>query len=233
MMNRYILFLLLFTVIANTAIAQKWPQGYFYDVKGNKVSGFINSYPRSKAPMKDEGFIEFKEDEKAPTIKLSASDLKSYVVGRDSFIVAATDLWSDKILDFVRVALDTDLKLFAAFGNVGGGSSKGGFSPQIGIGTGIGGGGYGGGMGGGVMGGIGIPIGGGGRAASTEVYFFGISTSKMKPISNQAFIDIMVEIMGDEPEVVEQIRAKKFNLGTIENLIAYYRAVEASHKSER
>jgi len=38
--------------------------------------------------------------------------------------------------------------------------------------------------------------------------------------------------MGDEPEVVEQIRAKKFNLGNIEKLIAYYKSVEASHKSE-
>ena len=211
-------------------MAQKWPQGYFYDTKGNKVMGFINSYPRGKAPMKDEGFIEFKEDAKAPTLKLSASDLKSYVVGRDSFIVAATDRWSEKILDFVRVALNTDLKLFAAFGNVGGGGG-GGFSPQVGIGTGVGGGGYGGGIGGGVGGGISIPIGGGGRAASTEVYFFGTSTAGMKPISNQAFIDIMVEVMGDEPEVVEQIRAKKFNLGNIEKLIAYYRTVEASHKS--
>jgi hypothetical protein len=231
-MRRFIFILLCFITTANAAIAQKWPQGYFYDTKGNKVTGFINSYPRGKAPMKDEGFIEFKEDAKAPTIKLSASDLKSYVVGRDSFIVAATDRWSEKILDFVRVALDADLKLFAAFGNVGGGGG-GGFSPQVGISTGIGGGGYGGGLGGGVGGGISIPIGGSGRAASKEVYFFGTTTAGMKPISNQAFIDIMVEVMGDEPEVVEQIRAKKFNLGNIEKLIAYYRAVEASHKPER
>lgn len=230
-MNRLILFLLLFVVGANTAMAQKWPRGYFYDTKGNKVTGFINSYPRGKAPMKDEGFIEFKEDTKAPTIKLSASDLKSYVVGRDSFIVVATDRWSEKILDFVRVALDTDLKLYAAFGNVGGGG-RGGFSPQVGIGTGIGGGGYGGGFGGGVGGGISIPIGGSGRAASNEVYFFGTTTAGMKPISNQAFMDIMVEVMGDEPEVVEQIRAKKFNLANIEKLITYYRKVEAFHKSE-
>ncbi len=230
-MRQLVLLFLFSIIIIHSAMAQKWPQGYFYDTKGNKVTGFINQYPRGKAPMKDEGFIEFKEDNKAPTIKLSASDLKSYVVGRDSFIVAATDRWSEKILDFVRVALDTNLKLFAAFGNVGGSSSRG-FSPQVGIGTGIGGGGYGGGLGGGVGGGISIPIGGSGRAASTEVYFFGTTTAGMKPISNQAFIDIMVEVMGDEPEVVEQIRAKKFNLGNIEKLIAYYRTVEASHKSE-
>lgn len=228
-MRQLILILLFFTITVNAAIAQKWPQGYFYDTKGNKVTGFINQYPRGKAPMKDEGFIEFKEDSKAPTIKLSASDLKSYIVGRDSFIVAATDRWSEKILDFVRVALDTDLKLYAAFGNTGGGGGSG-FTPQVGIGTGIGGGSYGGGFGGGVGGGISIPIGGSGRAKSTEVYFFGTSTAGMKPISNQAFIDIMVEVMSDEPEVVEQIRAKKFNLGNIEKLIAYYRAVEASHK---
>ena len=226
-MVRLILFLLLLIVAANTAMAQKWPQGYFYDTKGNKETGFINPNPKGKGPIRGEGFIEFKEDKKAETIKLSASDIRSYVIERDSFIVAATDRWSDNALDFVRVALDAPLKLYAAFGE--GSSGGGGFSPTFGggIGTGIGSGGYGGGFGGGIS----IPIGGNGsRSKSAAIYFFGTTTADMKPIGNQSFIDVMSEVMGDEPEVVEQIRAKKFNLGNIEKLIAYYRAVEASHK---
>jgi len=224
-MRRFILSFFLFVGVVANAFAQKWLPGYFYDTKGNKESGLLHLNPSGKAPIKDEGFIEFRDDAKADVIKLSASDLRSYIVGRDSFVVAATDLYSDKVLDFVRVALNTDLKLYAAFGNEGGGGSSG-FSPQFGVGTGIGSGGYGGGLGGGIS----IPIGGSSRGKTQAVYFFGSSTADMKPISNQAFIDIMVEIMGDEPEVVEQIRAKKFNLGNIEKLIAYYKTVEASHK---
>jgi hypothetical protein len=226
-MRHLVLSFLLFVGIIDNVSAQKWLPGYFYDTKGNKEVGLINSNPSGKAPIKNEGFIQFKDDAKADAIKLSASDIKSYVVGRDSFVVAATDLYSDKILDFVRVALDTDLKLYAAFGNDGSGGGSG-FSPQFGVGTGIGSGGYGGGLGGGIS----IPIGGSGGSKKQAVYFFGSTTADMKPISNQAFIDIMVEIMGDEPDVVEQIRAKKFNLGNIEKLIGYYKTVEASHKSE-
>ena len=207
----------------------QWLPGYFYDTKGNKEAGLINPNPKGKGPIKGEGFIEFKEDKKAETIKLSASDIRSYIIGRDSFVVAATDRWSDNTLDLVRVALDSDLKLYAAFGQGSNSGGGGGFSPTFGggIGTGIGSGGYGGGFGGGIS----IPIGGGGsRKASAAIYFFGTNTADMKPISNQAFIDIMSEVMGDEPEVVEQIRAKKFSLNNIEKLIAYYRTVEQAHR---
>src|SRR6185437_10056996 len=68
--------------------AQKWQPGHFTDVKGNRMSGLIRVNPSGKAPIKDEGFIEFREDKKAEPFKLSASDLKSFVVGKDSFVVA-------------------------------------------------------------------------------------------------------------------------------------------------
>ncbi|MEO8887528.1 MAG: hypothetical protein ABI367_15800 [Mucilaginibacter sp.] len=224
-MRRLVLTFLLFVLIVAGAYAQKWQPGYFYDTKGQIEKGLIHQNPSGRPPIKDEGFIEFRDDAKADVIKLSASDIKAYVVGRDSFVVAATDLWSNRVLDFVRVALDTDLKLYAAFGDDGSGGG-GGFSPQFGVGAGGGTGGMGGGLGGGIS----IPIGGSGGGKNHAVYFFGSSTADMKPISNQAFNDIMVEVMGDEPDVVEQIRAKKFNLGSIERLIAYYKGVEVSHR---
>lgn len=229
-MRKIVVFCLLFCgcIFNNALYAQKWLPGYFYDTKGNKVTGLIHPNPSGKGPIRSEGFIEFKEDSKANTIKLSASDIKSYVIARDSFIVAATDRWSDRTLDFLYVALDAPLKLYSAYG-AGSSGGGGGFSPQIsgGIGTGIGSGGY---YGGGLGGGISIPIGGSSRVASKAIYFFGTNTADMKPISNQGFIDIMSEVMGDEPQVVEQIRAKKFSLNTIEKLITYYKAVENSHK---
>lgn len=217
--------MLLFT----TAKSQSWVRGYFYDVKGTKSSGLIRVDPRGKGPIKGEGFIEYKEDEKADAVKLSASDLRSFVAGRDSFIVAIAppEGWAKYDMDFVRVAVDGPLRLLEARGNAGGGGGSGvGFSPGIGVG--VGGGGGTGGFGGGLGGGISIPIGGGGGRGKggKPVYYFGANTASMKPITNENFTDVMSEIMGDEPDVVEKIQTKKYSLREMDKLLAYYYQVQ-------
>ncbi|MDB5157037.1 MAG: hypothetical protein JWR50_1744 [Mucilaginibacter sp.] len=212
---------------------QSWLPGYFYDVKGTKNPGLIRVDPRGKGPIKGEGYIEYKENAKAESIKLSASDLRSFVAGKDSFIVAAAPRqgWAKYDLDFVQVAVDGPLRLFEAQGGAGGGG--GGFSPGLSVGAGGGTGGYGGGgFGGGVSGGVSIPIfggGGGGRGSGKTAYFYGANTAEMQPITNENFIDVMSEIMGDEPEVVEKIQTKKFGPNNMEKLIAYFKQVQAGH----
>ncbi len=224
---RSILIILFFLLASVTAKSQKWQQGYFYDVKGNKVAGLLRLYPSGKNPIKDEAFIEYREDSKSTAIKLSASDLRSFTVARDSFVVAANGGWSAYELDFVRVALNTPIRLYQAQGYGGSGGSGIGFGPEIGAGVGTGG--YGGGIGGGIS----IPIGGGGRGGSKgSIYFYGSNTANMKPISNQEFVDVMSEVMADEPDAVEQIKNNKYNLGNVEKLIAYFKKLEASHMSE-
>jgi hypothetical protein len=208
--------------------AQKWQPGYFYDVKGTKNSGLIRQNPPGRSPMKGEGFIEYKENEKAPTIKLSASDLRSYIVGRDSFIVAVAPRtgWSRYELDFVEVAVDAPLRLFIAKGSSGGGFA---IQPEVGVGVGASTGGYGSGFGGGVGGGITIPIGGGGRGSSKTMYFYGANTAEMKLLTNENFVDVMSEVMGDEPDVVDRIRNNEFNLRGIDKLLAYFNKVSGSY----
>jgi len=225
------LIILCLMLLCATAKSQSWQPGYFYDVKGTKSTGFIRIDPRGKGPIKGEGFIEYKEDEKAESIKLSASDLRSFVAGRDSFIVAVAPAtgWAKYDLDFVRVAVDAPLRLFEARGSAGDGGGSGvGFSPGIGIG--MGGGGGTGGFGGGVGGGISIPIGhgGGGRGKGGKaMYYYGANTASMKPITSENFIDVMTEIMGDEPDVVEKIQAKKYGLRDMEKLLTYFYQVQA------
>lgn len=210
-----------------SARSQKWQPGYFYDIKGTKNSGLIRVDPGGKGPIKDEGFIEYKEDAKASAIRLSASDLRSFVSARDSFIVAAVSPgagWSKYSLDFVKVVIDAPIRLFEAKGSSGGGS---GFGIQPGIGIGGGTGGFGGGFGGGIS----IPIGGGGGRGSTKtIYFYGANTAEMQPITNENFIDIMTEVMGDEPEVVEKIQTKQFGLKNMDKLIAYFKQLQAQEK---
>ncbi|HEX3385110.1 MAG TPA: hypothetical protein VHS53_07985, partial [Mucilaginibacter sp.] len=125
---RSILIIFFVMLIAVSAKSQKWQTGAFTDVKGNRVTGFINPYPPGKGPIKDEAFIEFKDDEKTSPYKLSASDLKSFIAGKDSFVVAHAPhntTWSKKELDFVKVELDEETKLYMAVaGTYYGGKSR-------------------------------------------------------------------------------------------------------------
>jgi hypothetical protein len=225
---RTILINLCFMLLFLTAKSQSWQTGRFYDVKGNLNTGLIRLGAGGKGPIKDEAFIEYKEDTKADPIKLSASDLRSFVAGRDSFIVAASGGWSAYQLDFVQVVVDGPERLFVVRGGGSGGGGGSGFRPGVSIGAG-GGTGGGGGFGGGVGGGISIPIfgsGGGGRSGKAT-YFYGENTASMKPITDENFIDVMSEVMGDEPEVVEKIKTKKFSPRSMDKLINYFRQVQA------
>jgi len=209
------------TFISSVACAQKWQPGYFFDTKGNKVPGLIKTGQSGKGPIKNEGFIIYKDNAKANEIKLSASDIKYYVTGKDSFIVAhppSYETWPKAEIDFVKVELDEPLKLYAYRG----GSSGGGFRVSPSFAGGIGTGGYGGG-------GIGINLGSGGGGSTRVTYYFGSSVSDMSQITPMNFVDAMSDIMGDEPQAVEAIQRGKFHVNKMEALINYYQQLKASH----
>ena len=223
---------LLFTLLniftlSLTAHAQKWQPGYFIDVKGAKTTGFIHPNPGGSGPIKNEGFIEFKEDEKANPYKLSTSDLQCFVAGKDSFVVAhapGNETWAKKDLDFVRVVVNEEVKVYATRGAGSGGSGRGiHVSPGVGLST----GGYGSGLGGG----LGISLGGGdgGGKKSKMSYYYGSSTATMQHLTDENFIDIMSDVMGDEPEVVERLRNRQYHLANMDKLVEYFNKVKASH----
>jgi uncharacterized protein YneR len=210
------------------ANAQKWQPGYFFDIKGNKVPGLIQVAPGGKGPVKNEGFIIYKDNPKANEIKLSASDLKYFVAGKDSFVVAhppSYETWAKAEFDFVRVELDEPLKLYVYGGGSSGGG--GGFKVSPSFSGGFGTGGFGGG-------GVGINIGSGGGGNGYNrgaTYYFGASTGEMSQVTPMNFVDVMCDIMGDEPRVVEAIQQGKFNLSKMPALIKFYKDVKASRQN--
>ena len=217
-------------LIAVSAKSQKWQAGSFTDVKGNKVNGLIRENPTNKGPIKDEGYIEFKDDGKTNPYKLSASDLRSFMIGRDSFVVAhapGNSNWSKKELDFVKVALDEETKLYVANVGTGGRGGRGvGVSPEFG--GGIGTGGYSG-----VGGGVAVDLGGigsGGHGKVVTTYYYGANTATMQQLTPMNFKDVMSDVMGDEPDVVDKIQTGQFNIFTVDKLIAYFKQVKAAHK---
>lgn len=207
--------------------AQTWQSGYYYDVKNNKTVGLIKVKMSGKHPVADEAFIEYKPNDKASSIKISASELSSFVMGRDSFIVAVAPrmgVWSKYELDFVKVVVDADPKLYMFKGKVSGG----GVQPDVGIGVGGGFGTGGGGFGMGLGGGISIPLGG----STATGYYYGENTAVMKELTPANFIDVMSEILGDEPEIVDQLHQNKYNLRNIDKLIANYYKLQAAHGAQ-
>jgi hypothetical protein len=222
---RSILIILFFMLCFISAKSQKWQPGNFTDVKGNRETGFIRINPPGRGPIRDEGFFEFKPNEKANPYKLSTSDVQSFVAGKDSFVVAhapRNEAWTKEETDFVKVVLDEPLKLYMAKGGKTGGSGIG-LSP--GISAGYGTGGYGGGVGGG----LGISLGGGRGGSSKTTYYYGANTADMETLTNENFEDIMVEVMGDEPDVVEKIKTHQYGLKNIDKLIIYFNSVVAAH----
>lgn len=209
-----------------SAKSQKWQAGSFTDIKGNKVTGLIRENPSGKGPIKDEGFIEFKDEAKSNPYKLSASDLTSFMVGKDSFVVAhapRNETWTKKELDFVKVVLDEQTKLYMA--NVGTGRGGSGIGVQPAFGAGVGSGGYGG-----ASGGVAINLGGNGKGKVITIYYYGANTAEMQQITPMNFKDIMTDIMGDEPDVVDKIESNQFNYTNIDKLIAYFQQAKGKGK---
>lgn len=217
-----------FLLIATSANAQKWKPGFFIDTRNQKIEGLICESPSGRGPIKDEGFIEYKEDAKAKEMKLSASDIRCFKSGKDSFVVAHAPMnqsWSKQELDFIKVVVDGDLKLYMLKGGSGGGGSGFGFSP--GVSAGVGGGG-------GVGGGLGLSFGGGGGggrggSSAKTSYYYGESPAKLNLLTQQNFVDIMTDIMGDEAQIIEQLRDNKYSLRNMDALVNNFNLLQASH----
>ncbi len=205
---------------ARAQFSKNFLPGHYRDTKGNLVAGLIQSAPSGRGPLKNQGFIAFKTDEKADKITLAASELEYFVTGRDSFVVAPAPMnanWSKYELDFVKVEVDEPIKIYALKAG-----SSGGFGVQPSVGLGVGGGSYG--FGGG--GGIGLtfgPRGGGSRLT----YYVGPSTGELTQVTRDNFTDVMSDVMADAPQVLDQLQNGRFSLSNINALFTYYRYVKA------
>lgn len=227
---KFFALLLFVTFLATTAVKAQFVPGWYYDINGEKVPGLINRYPSGKGIMKNEGFIEFKEDEKSRPQRLSASMIHGFIIGRDSFVVSHPPVhggpWTSNELDFVQVVVSGPTNLYMIANGSGGSGGGGGPRIRPGISTGIGTGGVG--MGGGIS----INLGGGGGGNSgpaRNAYYYGETTGTMEMFKRETFIETMGDVMGDEPAVVEKIRDGTFTVDNIDGLVKYYKIIVASH----
>ncbi len=223
-------------LLAFTAHAQmfggKFEQGHYYDINGQKVEGLINDNTSGKGPIPNEGYIVFKEDDKAQKQQLSASMIHGFVVGVDSFIVAHAPRlggWSKYELDFLRVVINDSTKLYTIYGGDRGKEGRGGMRPSVSTGLGIGGG-YGGGLGMGLS--LGSGLFGGGGGSSHAIYYYGSGVGDMVEINKQNFVAAMTEVLAAEPEAVKKVIDKKYKLGDMEALLKYYNQLREEHSNK-
>ncbi|MGV8880283.1 MAG: hypothetical protein ACOH2A_14785 [Sphingobacteriaceae bacterium] len=207
-----IISLLFFQTVSNAqllGLGNRWEAGHYYDVNGQKVDGFISRDPAGKSPQPGEGFIIYKAAKDAEKQKLSASMIRSFVIGLDSFTVTHNthnELRTLNGIDFIKVLVNEPLKLYAANAAVGRA-----VSPAIG-------GGFG--SGGGIGGGVSINLGRGG--ASRFVYYYGTNPDMLTEVTHKNYVEILSEIMAGQPEAVEKIRKKTYKFNDLPKLIVYF-----------
>jgi hypothetical protein len=227
---RPIFIIILFLLAGISVKAQDWEPGYIYDTTGVKQTGFIRF--AEKSPIKDEAAIIFKQTKSSPESYYTASGLKSFTMGRDSFVVAsqpANTAWNN-YYDFVQVLFDdSQLKLFAFYDNPSQVANNSGSGSHFSLGLGLGAGFAGPHFGGGIGGGFAIPLGGSKNHYTNALFYYGANTSHMKPLTNQNFVDVMSEIMGDEPVITDKLHAGKYDLNHMDKLLRDYYKEQTKH----
>jgi hypothetical protein len=102
-----ILFLVCLSIVSK---AQKFENGYYYDLEGKKVAGKIKNLTLVGSKLfADKPHIIFQSDS-AEKVKLYANMVKSFVVGADSFVVN-----SEAEPKFIHIVLDGPVKLYAYY----------------------------------------------------------------------------------------------------------------------
>jgi len=172
-------------------------KGYYYDLKDQKISGKIAKDASSRNIFADGNYILFKADTATQRIKLTPKMVKSFVIGTDSFTVS-----HDGVPQFFKVLIDHQtLKLF----------SVSQFNNSVGVST-------------GTQTGTGLVS--GGSISKQTTYLYGPDVDHIAVMGRNNFIEVMCQLMADEPIIVQQIKDKFYRPGDMNDLLAYYNKVK-------
>ncbi|MBE7176074.1 MAG: hypothetical protein INR69_06705 [Mucilaginibacter polytrichastri] len=203
-----ILFLLALAAPANAQAFNKFIPGHFTDDKGFVYNGLICLRPSYYEKGSDYPHILYKPTENGSKQNIPLENVTSFVIARDSFVTARNA--QNREFYWLRVLIDAPVKVFSMEIP---GTRSAPVRPSIGIG---GGGGFGVGMGGGV----GINLGGG---KGKNAYVYGRDESAVQVLDRKNYNEVMEKVLADRPDLLEQVRDKKFRFGDLEKLADTYR----------
>ncbi|MEO7214234.1 hypothetical protein [Mucilaginibacter sp.] len=256
---RNVLLLLCIFGITITAKSQIWQPGHYTDVQGVKYAGIIRPAPGGKGPFPGEGYIEFKDSEKGEVTPLSTSDLQSFIVGQDSFVVAKAPVrgkWTKMATDFVRIVMNADVKIYTlriADGKPASYKGSGHIRKLPAILTALGNGTLYANENSAIVKDNRVTEDGLIKAApgylqpvlqlptyttkasnsdgnTKKWYYYGSKPSELQYITDENFKEAIAATMKSQPKVVDYIRANPFGLDNIERLIAYFYKVKLQGK---
>jgi hypothetical protein len=203
---RKILLLLCILTITISAKAQlfsrNWIKGAYYNIKGQKISGFVSWYP-PKGSNKKTVYIYFKQAKDSPETKISTDNISAFITDKDddgmidSFTISRNPLFEHKPVVQV-ISSKNDLKLYESD-----------ISAQMAQATGAGP----------SMGSTGFQS----IMVAQATYYYGPNIDNLTVLDKNNFMEIMPKIMADKPEAVARIKNKKLRFKNINDLFYFYK----------
>jgi len=213
-MRTILLFLIIhFTVLFGTiATAQQktqrtWQTGYYYDLNGNRFTGWITSEQDIDHNFDEvQNAIFFKTVKNSRGRKIPADSMKSYVATPDSFVV--THATGMKRTPFVRVIVDGPVKLYDLKLTL-----RSQAMPQV-AGSAF----------------VSIP----GKSYDKVVYYYGTGPDDITQLRRSQFLKEMTEIFSQEPALLDEIKYQEYNYDNMDDILSHYfwykRHVKAAKK---
>jgi hypothetical protein len=199
---RKILLLLCIINITVSADAQlfgrHYEEGCYYGLDGVKHAGFVSWTAPQPSFLTGKGDrIYYKPEKKSDNLKIPSDQLKSFVLGADSFVVSKNELFEKK--PFLSVLLNTNIKLYSSTVTKSSGSMM-------------------------TMGPYGnMTMSGASFKYGKETYYYGPDPDNITKLEKKQFIDVMSRIMADNPEAVSRIKNKKLRYGDMKDLLYFYK----------
>lgn len=196
-------FLLLLCILSITKITEaqlfrkNWEAGSYIDSSGKEFSGLIYYSVSDPYSLKIKGdCLLYKTDKDAEKQKIPAGQIRSFVIGIDSF--AVSHFISLKNYPFLQIIINHQTKLYYSAVN-----------PTL-MPT----------LGGALVGGA---IGAAAFNSKGSAYYYGSDPDHLAMIKGKNFAETMSTLMADKPEVVVKIKDKTFKIGSITDLLNYYK----------
>ena len=196
-----ILATILITLSCNVLKAQSfinnWENGKYFTSEGLVIKGLISKEPKGNRPIKGEKYILFKADSNANKQWIPLSSLRSFIIFKGNDDVFKVDSFTVS-----RSSYAENLGYVKVLINNHYKIYRGTIRSTVAMMA--------------------------GKAhittnAQMDVYLFGTEPNNLTEITRGIFMDVMLMVMADKPEIVADIKKKEFKYGDMDELIQYYK----------
>ncbi|TWR27041.1 hypothetical protein FPZ42_08390 [Mucilaginibacter achroorhodeus] len=189
-MRKLLLLLCILSITISTKaqlFGKHWDEGSYYDLQGVKHQGLISWTAPQKSLFNGDGDeIFYKTQKDADMVKIKSSELRSFIIGVDSFVVSKNEIFKRKPFLNVLVNTNDTLKIYR--------SMEKRSSPGIGFGVGS-------------IGAVTAMV-GASFNYTKKAYYYGKNPNNVIKIDNKNFTEVTSKILANIPLIVKEIESK-------------------------